>query len=91
MNRSRPRSSPSSSPPRRSTATATAPGLAAQLSVQYGGPQRSWEYVVRNALQHRAAPLGSQLAASPAREPGGSPDVWSRAVNAARRFTDPAT
>ncbi|MFF7988042.1 hypothetical protein ACFZDK_55165 [Streptomyces sp. NPDC007901] len=25
------------------------PGLAAELSVQYGGPQRSWDYVVRTA------------------------------------------
>lgn len=31
------------------------PGLAAELSVQYGGPQRSWEYAVRNALAHRPA------------------------------------
>jgi hypothetical protein len=89
------------------------PGLAAELSVQYGGPQRSWEYVVRNALEHRpaAAPARSEadrravialaalrergdirgLAASLAREHGGSPDVWSRAVNAARRLTDPTT
>lgn len=91
------------------------PGLAAELSVQYGGPQRSWEYVVRNALEHRptpaAAPTRSEadrradialaalrergdvrgLAASLAREHGGSPDVWSRAVNAARRLTDPTT
>jgi hypothetical protein len=88
------------------------PGLAAELSVQYGGPQRSWEYVVRNALEHRpaAAPARSEadrraaialsalrergdvrgLAASLAREHGGSPDVWSRAVNAARRLADPA-
>ncbi|MFC9916299.1 hypothetical protein [Streptomyces sp. NPDC127197] len=87
------------------------PGLAAELSVQYGGPQRSWEYVVRNALKHRpaATPPRSDadrraaialaalrergdvrgLAASLAREHGGSPDVWSRAVNAARRLTDP--
>ncbi|HKO83893.1 MAG TPA: hypothetical protein VJ140_04875 [Actinomycetota bacterium] len=38
------------------------PGLAAELSVQYGGPQRSWEYVVRNALEHRpkAAPARSE-------------------------------
>ena len=89
------------------------PGLAAELSVQYGGPQRSWEYVVRNALEHHpaAAPSRSEadrraaialaalrergdvrgLAASLAREHGGSPDVWSRAVNAARRLADPAT
>ncbi|MGW1802838.1 hypothetical protein ACWCQN_45160 [Streptomyces sp. NPDC001984] len=90
------------------------PGLAAELSVQYGGPQRSWEYVVRNALERRpaAAPPRSEadrradialaalrkrgdirgLAASLAREHGGSPDVWSRAVNAARpRLTDPTT
>jgi len=82
------------------------PGLAAELSVQYGGPQRSWEYVVRTALEYRpaATPARSQadrraaialaalrergdirgLAASLAREHGGSPDVWSRAVNAAR-------
>jgi hypothetical protein len=88
------------------------PGLAAELSVQYGGPQRSWEYVVRNALAHRpaATPTRSQadrradialaalrergdvrgIAASLAREHGGSPDVWSRAVNIARtRLTDP--
>jgi hypothetical protein len=89
------------------------PRLAAQLSVQYGGPQRSWEYVVRNALeQHPAAPPRRSetdrrteialaalrergdlrgLAASLAREHGGSPDVWSRAVNAARRLADPTT
>ncbi|MFF4136572.1 hypothetical protein ACFY1B_34690 [Streptomyces mirabilis] len=89
------------------------PGLAAELSVQYGGPQRSWEYVVRNAPEHRsaAAPARSEadrraaialsalrergdvpgLAVSLAREHGGSPDVWSRAVNAARRLTDPTT
>ncbi|MGW1507514.1 hypothetical protein ACWCQW_55950 [Streptomyces mirabilis] len=91
------------------------PGLAAELSVQYGGPQRSWEYVVRNALERHptpaAAPSRSEadrradvalaalrehgdvrgLAASLAREHGGSPDVWSRAVNAARRLTDPTT
>ncbi|MFC9627388.1 hypothetical protein ACFTXM_48135 [Streptomyces sp. NPDC056930] len=89
------------------------PGLAAELSVQYGGPQRSWEYVVRNALEHRtaAAPARSEadrraaialaalrergdvrgLAASLAREHGSSPDVWSRAVNVARRLTDPTT
>lgn len=89
------------------------PGLAAELSVQYGGPQRSWEYVVRNTLEHRptATPARSEadrravialtalrergdirgLAASLAREHGGSPDVWSRAVNAARRLTDPTT
>ncbi|MGA5454531.1 hypothetical protein ACPCVO_49045 [Streptomyces umbrinus] len=87
------------------------PGLAAELSVQYGGPQSSWEYVVRSALKHRpaAAPARSEadrraaialsalrergdvrgLAASLAREHGGSPDVWSRAVNAARRLADP--
>jgi hypothetical protein len=89
------------------------PGLAAQLSVQYGGPQRSWEYVVRTALKHQpaAAPPRSQaaqqrteialaalqergdvrgLAASLAREHGGSPDVWSRAVSAARnQLTEP--
>ncbi|GAQ65446.1 hypothetical protein ACKI16_30035 [Streptomyces scabiei] len=89
------------------------PGLAAELSVQYGGPQRSWEWVVRNALEHRpvTAPARTEadrraavaltalrergdvrgLAASLAREHGGSPDVWSRAVNAARRLTDPTT
>ncbi|MFF2852997.1 hypothetical protein ACFVT5_42965 [Streptomyces sp. NPDC058001] len=89
------------------------PGLAAELSVQYGGPQRSWEYVVRNALKRHPAAAASRpeadrrtdialaalrergdirgLAASLAREHGGSPDVWSRAVNAARRFTDPTT
>ncbi|WP_030618522.1 hypothetical protein [Streptomyces fulvoviolaceus] len=91
------------------------PGLAAELSVQYGGPQRSWEYVVRNTLEHlptpAAAPSRSEadrradialaalrergdvrgLAASLAREHGGSPDVWSRAVNAARRLADPTT
>ncbi|MFJ8313989.1 MULTISPECIES: hypothetical protein [unclassified Streptomyces] len=89
------------------------PGLAAELSVQYGGPQRSWEYVVRNALEHRpaATPPRSEadrrsaialaalrergdirgLAASLAREHGGSPDVWSRAVSAARRTADPTT
>ncbi|MEU4616628.1 hypothetical protein [Streptomyces umbrinus] len=87
------------------------PGLAAELSVQYGGPQSSWEYVVRSALKHRpaAAPARSEadrraaialsalrergdvrgLAASLAREHGGSPDVWSRAVNAARWLADP--
>ncbi|MEV4040392.1 hypothetical protein [Streptomyces umbrinus] len=87
------------------------PGLAAELSVQYGGPQSSWEYVVRSTLKHRpaAAPARSEadrraaialsalrergdvrgLAASLAREHGGSPDVWSRAVNAARRLADP--
>ncbi|MGW7208484.1 hypothetical protein [Streptomyces sp. NPDC054837] len=87
------------------------PGLAAELSVQYGGPQRSWQYAVRNALKHHpaAAPARTEadrraalalaalrergdirgLAASLAREHGGSPDVWSRAVNAARRLTDP--
>ncbi|MGW6144292.1 hypothetical protein [Streptomyces sp. NPDC055140] len=89
------------------------PGLAAELSVQYGGPQRSWEYVVRNALEHHpaATPTRSEadrraaialaalrergdvrgLAASLAREHGGSPDVWSRAVNTARHLTDPTT
>ncbi|WP_261717203.1 hypothetical protein [Streptomyces sp. FZ201] len=91
------------------------PGLAAELSVQYGGPQRSWEYVVRNALEHRPAPAATParseadrraeialaamrergdvrgLAASLAREHGGSPDVWSRAVNAARQLADPTT
>ncbi|WP_327749968.1 hypothetical protein [Streptomyces europaeiscabiei] len=89
------------------------PGLAAELSVQYGGPQRSWEWVVRNALEHRpvTAPARTEadrraavalaalrergdvrgLAASLAREHGGSADVWSRAVNAARRLTDPTT
>lgn len=88
-------------------------GLAAELSVQYGGPQRSWEYVVRNALEHRpaATPARSEadrraeialtalrergdvrgLAASLAREHGGSPDVWSRAVNAARGLAGPTT
>ncbi|WP_405933701.1 hypothetical protein [Streptomyces sp. NBC_00827] len=89
------------------------PGLAAELSVQYGGPQRSWEYVVRNALEHSAATASHRsqadrragialaalrergdirgLAASLAREHGGSPDVWSRAVNAARRLASPTT
>ncbi|WP_210581925.1 hypothetical protein [Streptomyces sp. GESEQ-4] len=91
------------------------PGLAAELSVQYGGPRASWEYVVRNALEHHptatAAPRRSEadrrakialaalrergdvrgLAASLAREHGGSPDVWSRAVSAARRLADPTT
>ncbi|MGW2890631.1 hypothetical protein ACWDDN_36060 [Streptomyces griseoruber] len=89
------------------------PGLAAELSVQYGGPQRSWEWVVRNALEHRPATAPPRteadrraavalaalrergdvrgLAASLAREHGGSPDVWSRAVNAARQLTDPTT
>lgn len=89
------------------------PGLAAELSVQYGGPQRSWEYAVRNALKHHpaAAPRRSDadrraaialsalrergdvrgLAASLAREHGGSPDVWSRAVNAARRLANPTS
>ncbi|MGI5380685.1 hypothetical protein ACQEV2_42165 [Streptomyces sp. CA-251387] len=88
-------------------------GLAAELSVQYGGPQRSWEYVVRNARRHRpaAAPPRPEadrradialaalrergdvrgLAASLARERGGSRDVWERAVKAARRLSDPAT
>jgi hypothetical protein len=85
------------------------PGLAAELSAQYGGPQRSWEYVVRNTLEPAAAPARSEadrrtdvalaalrqrgdvrgLAASLARQHGGSPDVWSRAVSAARRLTDP--
>ncbi|MGY9066910.1 hypothetical protein [Streptomyces sp. CAS3] len=89
------------------------PELAAELSVQHGGPQGSWEYVVRKALTHRpaAAPPRSQadrraaialtalrergdirgLAASLAREHGGSPDVWSRAVKAARGIADPTT
>jgi hypothetical protein len=89
------------------------PGLAGELSVQYGGPQRSWEYVVRNALAHRpaAAPAQSEadrraglalaamrergdirgLAASLAREHGGSRDVWERAVKAARNLADPTT
>jgi hypothetical protein len=89
------------------------PSLAAELSVQYGGPQRSWEYVVRNARAHRSAavPVRSEagrraeialaalrergdvrgLAASLAREHGGSPDVWSRAVNAARPLLDPTS
>jgi hypothetical protein len=89
------------------------PGLAAELSVQYGGPQRSWEYVVRSTLEHHpaAAPTRSKadrradialaamrergdvrgLAASLAREHGGSRDVWERAVKAARRLTDPTT
>lgn len=89
------------------------PGLAAELSTQHGGPQRSWEYVVRTALKHRptARPARAEadrrtavalaalrergdvrgLAASLAREHGGSPDVWSRAVNAARRLTGPTT
>ncbi|MFJ8273897.1 hypothetical protein ACIQ8G_27045 [Streptomyces sp. NPDC094154] len=45
------------------------PGLAAELSVQYGGPQRSWEYVVRNALEHRpaAAPARSEADRRPGR------------------------
>jgi hypothetical protein len=83
------------------------PGLAAELSGQYGGPQRSWEYVVRTARKTHsaAAPPSAQaaqqrtdialaalrergdvrgLAASLAREQGGSPDVWSRAVSTAR-------
>ncbi|WP_329468583.1 hypothetical protein [Streptomyces sp. NBC_01431] len=83
------------------------PGLAAQLSVQYGGPQSSWEYAVRQALKDHPAvpssPTGAAeqrtvtalaalkergdvrgLAASLARQHGGSPDVWSRAVSAAR-------
>ncbi|WP_405654180.1 hypothetical protein [Streptomyces sp. NBC_00019] len=89
------------------------PGLAAELSMQYGGPQQSWQYAVRNALKHHpaAAPARTEadrraaialtalrergdirgLAASLSREHGGSPDVWSRAVNAARRLTDPTT
>ncbi|MEU8576472.1 hypothetical protein [Streptomyces asoensis] len=89
------------------------PGLAAELSVQHGGPQRSWEYAVRTALEHRPAvtPARSEadrraavalaalrergdvrgLAASLAREHGGSPDVWSRAVNAARGIADSTT
>ncbi|MEY9988011.1 hypothetical protein ABIE67_000043 [Streptomyces sp. V4I8] len=89
------------------------PGLAAELSVQYGGPQRSWEYVVRNTLAHRPAAALTRseadrrasialaalrergdvrgLAASLAREHGGSRDVWERAVKAARRLTDPTT
>ncbi|WP_415954368.1 hypothetical protein [Streptomyces sp. KLOTTS4A1] len=89
------------------------PGLATELSVQYGGPQRSWEWVVRNALEHHPATAPPRkeadrraavalaalrehgdvrgLAASLAREHGGSPDVWSRAVNAARRLSDPTT
>ncbi|MFF7074840.1 hypothetical protein [Streptomyces pseudovenezuelae] len=89
------------------------PGLAAELSVQYGGPQRSWEYVVRNtreqhpatapqrtdadrraaialaALQKRGDVRG--LAASLAREHGGSRDVWERAVKAARTIAGPST
>ncbi|WP_369276030.1 hypothetical protein AB5J55_44400 [Streptomyces sp. R11] len=91
------------------------PGLAAELSVQYGGPQRSWEYVVRNTLEHRPAPAATPsrseadrraeialaalrergdvrgLAASLAREHGGSRDVWERAVKAARRLAEPTT
>ncbi|AZQ32139.1 hypothetical protein EJ357_47490 [Streptomyces cyaneochromogenes] len=90
------------------------PGLAAELSAQYGGPQRSWEYVVRNARKHHPeatpspSPAGRRveialtalrergdvrgLAASLAREHGGSPDVWSRAVNTARtQLTEPTT
>ncbi|MET7700318.1 hypothetical protein [Streptomyces sp. NPDC005485] len=89
------------------------PGLAAELSVQHGGPQGSWDYVVRTALEHRPAvtPARSEadrraalalaalhergdirgLAASLAREHGGSPDVWSRAVNAARGIADSTT
>ncbi|MGM9470348.1 hypothetical protein [Streptomyces murinus] len=89
------------------------PELAAELSVQHGGPQGAWEYAVRKALTQRpaAAPPRSQadrraaialtalrkrgdirgLAASLAREHGGSPDVWSRAVKAAREITDPTT
>ncbi|KUN17551.1 hypothetical protein AQJ11_37405 [Streptomyces corchorusii] len=40
------------------------PGLAAELSVQYGGPQRAWEYAVRKALEHHpaAAPNRSEAA-----------------------------
>ncbi|MFF3982339.1 hypothetical protein [Streptomyces sp. NPDC001828] len=86
------------------------PGLAAELSTRYGGPQRSWEYVVRTTLAHRpaTAPTRSEadrrqaialaalrehgdirgLAASLAREHGGSPDVWSRAVSTARKAAD---
>ncbi|MGW3820651.1 hypothetical protein [Streptomyces sp. NPDC005046] len=81
--------------------------------MQHGGPQRSWEYAVRNALEHRpAAALARSeadqrtvialaalrergdvrgLAASLAREHGGSPDIWSRAVNTVRGLTDPTT
>ncbi|MFF4035962.1 hypothetical protein ACFYZ2_40520 [Streptomyces sviceus] len=87
------------------------PGLAAELSVQYGGPQRSWEYVVRNTLEHRPVTTPQRteadrraavalaalqergdvrgLAASLAREHGGSRDVWERAVKAARTISDP--
>ncbi|MET9735843.1 hypothetical protein ABZZ79_36030 [Streptomyces sp. NPDC006458] len=90
------------------------PGLAAELSVQFGGPQRSWDYAVRNVLAHHPTAMPPRspahqrteialaalrehgdirgLAASLAREHGGSPDVWSRAVKAARpRLTEPAT
>jgi len=91
------------------------PGLAAQLSTQYGGPQSSWEYVVRTARKNHpaATPPRSQaaqqrtdialtalrergdirgLAATLAREHGSSPDVWSRALSAARtRLTDPTS
>lgn len=88
------------------------PGLAAELSVQYGGPQRSWEYVVRNTIEHRPATAPQRteadrraaialtalqergdvrgLAASLAREHGGSRDVWERAVKAARTIADPS-
>ncbi|MFD7163574.1 hypothetical protein [Streptomyces violascens] len=45
--------------------------------------------IALSALRERGDVRG--LAASLAREHGGSPDVWSRAVNAARRLTDPAT
>ncbi|MFI7405972.1 hypothetical protein ACIBW9_36830 [Streptomyces sp. NPDC049541] len=40
------------------------PGLATELRLQYGGPQRAWEYVVRNALEHHpaAAPNRSEAA-----------------------------
>ncbi|MEU0031776.1 hypothetical protein [Streptomyces sp. NPDC006335] len=89
------------------------PGLAAELSVQYGGPQRSWEYAVRNTREHHpaAAPQRTDadrraaialaalqkrgdvrgLAASLAREHGGSRDVWERAVKAARTIAGPST
>jgi len=91
------------------------PGLAAELSVQYGGPQSAWEYAVRAARKNHPAAAQSRsqtaqqrtdialaalqergdirgLAASLARDHGGSPDVWSRAVNAARtRLIEPTT
>ncbi|MGW7243862.1 hypothetical protein [Streptomyces sp. NPDC054804] len=90
------------------------PGLAAQLSVQYGGSPSAWRNVLQHVHEHgpAAAPAPSEaeqraeialaalrergdvwgLAASLAREHGGSPDVWSRAVKTARpRLADPTT